>query len=128
MDRQTHDVEERAVDALDSRVADPLLDAVTAGFIVGTVVVEVVVDLFVAEYAEPHVGAGREGVAARSRAERHARDHRMAVPRQPAQHGEGVVAVAGLAQYTTVEYDYGVSGHQDVTGVQRRGVGAAFEL
>ena len=45
LDRQPHDVEERAVDALDGGIADPLLNAVAAGLVQRMEVVHVIDDL-----------------------------------------------------------------------------------
>lgn len=97
LDRQPHDVVERAVDALDRGIADPLLDAVAAGLVVGAAMIQIVGYFFVGKVSEPHVGADRERVSARRAAECDARDHGMPLPRQVAQHGERLVAVAGLA-------------------------------
>ena len=45
---QAHNVVERALDALDADVANPLLDAIRAGLVEGSVGVDVVGDLLLA--------------------------------------------------------------------------------
>ena len=56
LDGQSHDVEVAAVELRDADIAYPLLDAVGAGFIEGTVMGDIIVDFVVRERLEGDVG------------------------------------------------------------------------
>ena len=124
---QPHDVVERAVDAFDGRMADPLLNAVGSGFVVGAEGVGVVDELLLREGPEPHVGGRAESRGALRAAERHARDDRVACAREAAEHREGFVALGGLAQHAVVEHHHGIGREQDVAGAECGGTGLALE-
>ena len=73
LDGETHNVVERALEALDADVADPLLNAVAARLIHRSEALYVVTDLLLGERAEIDVALHRKALGACARTQRYAR-------------------------------------------------------
>jgi hypothetical protein len=130
---ETHDVVVAAFDAFDAYHADPLLDAVGSGFVVGTVVVDVIVDFIVGERLEMNVGTLRERLQAGGRriiegTEADTCVDLMDIAAEAAEHGHGGIAVGGFAEGLVAVDDDGVGGDEDSAAARIGGRGACLPL
>ena len=55
LDWKAHYIKERAFNTVNANVANPFLDAVSPGFVVRTVMIQVVVNFFFIQLLKPHI-------------------------------------------------------------------------
>lgn len=124
---EAHDVVEAAVDRFDAGDAYPLLYAVSACFVEGTIFVDISVYLIVFEAGELHAGDGPETLEVTEREERHAGNNLVRAAAQSAKHLFSFGCVAGFAEHTAVDDDDGVGRDEKVFVGHDAAIGVGFE-
>ena len=114
---QPHHVVERSFDTLDPDIADPLLNAVRASLVIGSVRVDIMADFLVGQRPEKNVGRRGKRNRAVGRADRHAGDDPVPAARKRTQHRDRDTAVGGLAENTIVDGDDRIGRHLPIFDV-----------
>ena len=80
LDRESHYIEERPLDALTSHIAYPLLYSVGSSFIEWTIVIYVVINLFICNIPKKYFARHRETLYRALCAHGNTRNYRMLTP------------------------------------------------
>ena len=117
LDRKPHHVIVAAIQSCDPDIADPFLDAISTRLVEGLVVGDIIVDFFVGELLEGHVGRNSEASFLCGCEHTDSRGYLMRASADLTEHAAGIGLVDGLTQNLITHNHHRIGrNHQFVVG------------
>ena len=126
VDRETHHIEVTADHLLYADIADILLYSISTRLIQWAIFLDIVVNLGIREQAESYIGAIDKRLLLRCGGKGYACIDLVGVTAEAVEHALGIADVVRLTEHLPIEPHDGVSGDEQVIGLEMRGVCLRF--
>ena len=126
VDRETHHIEVTADHLLYADIADIFLYSISTRLIQWAIFLDIVVNLGIREQAESYIGAIDKRLLLRCGGKGYACIDLVGVTAEAVEHALGIADVVRLTEHLPIEPHDGVSGDEQVIGLEMRGVCLRF--